>query len=124
MLRLMKEKETIGVVYDQIGTPTWARGLAELIWAMVVNNATGIYHWTDAGVASWYDFAVAIQELGLEKGLLEKGIPVRPIAASNYPTPAKRPSFSVIDKTQAEQISGVQTIHWREQLSKMMDQSL
>jgi len=124
MLRLMKEKETLGVVYDQIGTPTWARGLAELIWAMVVNNATGIYHWTDAGVASWYDFAVAIQELGLEKGLLEKGIPVRPIAASNYPTPAKRPSFSVIDKTQAEQISGVQTIHWREQLSKMMDQLL
>jgi dTDP-4-dehydrorhamnose reductase len=79
-------------------------------------------HWTDAGVCSWYDFAIAIQELAIEKGMLDKAIPVRPIPASAYPTPAERPSFSVIDKTSAEEASGVQTIHWRKQLSAMMDE--
>ncbi|TKF10790.1 dTDP-4-dehydrorhamnose reductase [Enterovibrio norvegicus] len=147
MLRLMAEKEQLGIVYDQIGTPTWAKGLAKMIWAQIeaqgtsdknqgksdfleplseatlsLASAATLLHWTDAGVASWYDFAVAIQELGIEKGLLDKAIPVRPIPASAYPTPAVRPSFSVIDKTTAEQASGVETIHWRKQLSAMMDE--
>ncbi|MFL9806329.1 dTDP-4-dehydrorhamnose reductase [Vibrio cyclitrophicus] len=129
MLRLMAEKEQLGVVYDQVGTPTWAKGLAEMIWALVAKStepnattATQIYHWTDAGVASWYDFAVAIQELAIEKAMLDKAIPVRPIPASAYPTPAKRPSFSVINKTSAEQASGVETVHWRKQLSAMLDE--
>ncbi|WP_447041170.1 dTDP-4-dehydrorhamnose reductase [Vibrio parahaemolyticus] len=136
MLRLMAEKEQLGIVYDQVGTPTWAKGLAQMIWRLAEGqfktNSSGkarselsktqILHWTDAGVASWYDFAVAIQELALEKGLLEKSIPVRPIPASSYPTPARRPNFSVIDKTTAEQISGVDTVHWRKQLSAMLDE--
>jgi len=88
----------------------------------VANNTATTYHWTDAGVASWYDFAVAIQELGLEKGLLEQRIQVRPIPASEYPALAKRPNYSVIDKTQTEQTNGVRTIYWREQLSNMMEQ--
>lgn len=138
MLRLMNEKNQLGVVYDQVGTPTWANGLAKWLWSMTsklanTNSSSSlllqassseeseIFHWTDAGVASWYDFAVAIQELGIEKGQLNKKIPVRPIPASAYPTPAKRPSFSVIDKTSAEEASGLDTVHWREQLSKMMD---
>ncbi len=132
MLRLMAEKDSLGVVYDQVGTPTWAKDLANLIWTLSTqdNNATEkankgengstILHWTDAGVCSWYDFAVAIQEIALEKGMLEKAIPIRPIAASSYPTPAKRPSFSVIDKASAEQLSGLNTIHWRKQLAQMM----
>ncbi|HCG6384315.1 TPA: dTDP-4-dehydrorhamnose reductase [Vibrio parahaemolyticus] len=136
MLRLMTEKEQLGIVYDQVGTPTWAKGLAKMIWCLAEGQSktnssgkarselseTQILHWTDAGVASWYDFAVAIQELALEKGLLEKSIPVRPIPASSYPTPARRPSFSVIDKASAEKISGVETVHWRRQLSAMMDE--
>jgi dTDP-4-dehydrorhamnose reductase len=134
MLRLMAEKEQLGVVYDQVGTPTWAKGLAEMIWGLVAHPSqpqqtetpatlsSSLYHWTDAGVASWYDFAVAIQELAIEKGMLEKPIPVRPIPASDYPTPAVRPSFSVIDKTTAEQASGVETAHWRKQLSSMLDE--
>tara|TARA_Y100000588_G_scaffold248390_1_gene262850 strand:+ start:2521 stop:3438 length:918 start_codon:yes stop_codon:yes gene_type:complete len=138
MLRLMDEKEQLGVVYDQVGTPTWARGLAEMIWALAKNRenesqnscskiqesntSSPIYHWTDAGVASWYDFAVAIQELAFEKGMLDKKIPVRPIPADTYPTPAKRPSFSVIDKATAEKASGVNTVHWREQLSSMLEE--
>ena len=135
MLRLMAEKEQLGIVYDQVGTPTWAKGLATMIWALVAksqspqetestqtSNTALVLHWTDAGVCSWYDFAVAIQELAVEKGMLDKAIPVRPIPASAYPTPAQRPSFSVIDKSTAEQASGVETTHWRKQLSTMMDE--
>ncbi|WP_158769960.1 dTDP-4-dehydrorhamnose reductase [Paraglaciecola sp. L1A13] len=122
MLRLMQEKPQLGVVFDQIGTPTYAAGLADWLWRVSDNNhVKGLYHWTDAGVASWYDFAVAIQELALEKGILKNEIPVRPIYAEQYPTPAKRPAFSVIDKTSAEKDSGLQTIHWRKQLSVMLD---
>ena len=135
MLRLMAEKEQLGIVYDQVGTPTWAKGLATMIWALAdksqsaqdtestqTSNTAHVLHWTDAGVCSWYDFAVAIQELAVEKGMLDKAIPVRPIPASAYPTPAQRPSFSVIDKRSAEQASEVETIHWRKQLSAMMDE--
>ena len=122
MLRLMAEKPQLGVVYDQVGTPTWAAGLAQWLWAVVAKpQVSGLYHWTDAGVASWYDFAVAIQELALEKGMLDKAIPIRPIPASAYPTPAKRPSFSVIDKATAEAASGILGVHWRSQLSSMLD---
>jgi dTDP-4-dehydrorhamnose reductase len=123
MLRLMAEKPVLGIVYDQVGTPTWAAGLAKWLWAVAEKpDVAGIFHWTDAGVASWYDFAVAIQELGVEKGLLTNVIPVNPIPASQFPTPAKRPSFSVIDKTSAELAANVKTVHWRKQLSSMMDE--
>ncbi|MEL0633147.1 dTDP-4-dehydrorhamnose reductase [Pseudoalteromonas carrageenovora] len=135
MLNLMQQKEHLGIVADQVGTPTWAQGLAKMIWSLVTqqiqtnsvdstqnSNKTSILNWTDAGVASWYDFAVAIQELAIEKGLLGKAIPIRPIPASSYPTPAKRPAFSVLNKEQAEQVSGMQTIHWRSQLSDMLDE--
>lgn len=135
MLNLMQQKEHLGIVADQVGTPTWAQGLAKMIWSLVTqqiqtnsvdstqnSNKTAILNWTDAGVASWYDFAVAIQELAIEKGLLSKAIPIRPIPASSYPTPAKRPAFSVLNKAQAEQVSGMQTIHWRSQLSDMLDE--
>ena len=122
MLRLMAEKPQLGVVYDQVGTPTWAAGLANWLWAVAAKpQVSGMYHWTDAGVASWYDFAVAIQELAIEKGMLAKAIPIRPIPGCAYPTPAKRPSFSVIDKTSAEAAADIQTIHWRQQLSAMLD---
>jgi dTDP-4-dehydrorhamnose reductase len=122
MLRLMKEKPQLGIIYDQVGTPTWAKGLAQWLWVMAEKtDVKGIYHWTDAGVASWYDFAVAIQELALEKKLLDKIIPVLPIPATDYPTPAKRPTFSVINKTSAEAVSDLKTVHWRRQLSDMMD---
>lgn len=134
MLRLMADKPELGIVYDQVGTPTWAKGLALWLWAMAAKLAsnsmvvgpqwrgqTPIYHWTDAGVASWYDFAVAIQELAIEKGLLDKAIHIKAIEASAYPLPAARPSFSVIDKQSAEQASELSTVHWRVQLSNMMD---
>ncbi len=123
MLRLMQAPPQLGVVYDQVGTPTWAKGLAQWLWTVAgKQEITGTYHWTDAGVASWYDFAIAIQELALEKGLLDKTIPVLPIPATAYPTPAKRPAFSVIGKNSAEAVSGLKTVHWRKQLSLMLDE--
>lgn len=123
MLRLMAEKPRLSVVYDQVGTPTWANGLARWLWSVAQKpDVKGIHHWTDAGVTSWYDFAVAIQELGLAKGLLEREIPIAAIPGSQYPTPAKRPGFSVLDKSSAEQASGMPAVHWRKQLAKMMDQ--
>ena len=123
MLRLMASRPELGVVTDQVGTPTWAKGLALWIWTVLKKpEVCGIYHWTDAGVASWYDFSVAIMELAVEKGLLEKPIDVRPIPSSDYPTPAKRPASSVLDKQTAEQASGLSTQHWRQQLSLMLDE--
>jgi dTDP-4-dehydrorhamnose reductase len=123
MLKLMQEKPQLGVIYDQVGTPTWAKGLAQWLWIIAGKpEVTGAYNWTDAGIASWYDFAVAIQELGIEKGLLSKMVPVLPIPAISYPLPAKRPLFSVLDKISAEEVSGLKTIHWRKQLSAMMDE--
>jgi dTDP-4-dehydrorhamnose reductase len=122
MLRLMIEKPQLGIICDQVGSPTWARGLAQWLWVIADKpEVTGTYHWTDAGIASWYDFAIAIQELGIEKGLLNAVIPILPISTSAYPTPANRPAFSVMNKSTAEEVSSLRTIHWRKQLSSMMD---
>lgn len=115
MLRLMKEKEQLGVVVDQIGCPTNAKGLAQFLWLLASNeNLEQVYHWSDAGVASWYDFAVAIQELGWKYGLLGKEIPISAIASSAYPTPAKRPKFSLLNSSESHLIC--KQVHWREQL--------
>ncbi|OUX90692.1 MAG: dTDP-4-dehydrorhamnose reductase [Pseudoalteromonas sp. TMED43] len=123
MLRLMAEKPQLTVIDDQIGTPTWAKGLAEVCVSAAKNKNVGVYHWTDEGVASWYDFALAIQELGIEKGLLDKSIPVLPIPSSQYPTPAKRPHYSVLDKqTAREAFALCKPTHWRKQLSAMLDE--
>ncbi|MDL2269856.1 dTDP-4-dehydrorhamnose reductase [Desulfosarcina sp. OttesenSCG-928-A07] len=121
MLRLMKEKEALNVVVDQVGSPTWTGTLSETIWNMVEKpEISGIYHCSDAGVASWYDFAVAIQEEALRLGILEKKIPVSPILSKDYPTPAKRPSYSVLDCTQTWRDLDMSPLHWRSALQKMM----
>ena len=115
MLRLMRERPEVRVVADQIGTPTHAAGLAAAIWALVGANATGIHHWTDAGVASWYDFAVAIEEEASAIGLLTRAVPVVPIRTADYPTPAQRPAYGVLDKTATWAIAGPAR-HWRAEL--------
>ncbi|WP_414040905.1 dTDP-4-dehydrorhamnose reductase [Acidithiobacillus sp. M4-SHS-6] len=120
MLRLMKERETLGVVGDQLGSPTWAAGLAAAIWrASEQPGFHGIQHWTDAGVASWYDFAVAIQEEALTLGLLPRAIPIRMIASSSYPTPARRPACAVLDKSTSYAALGAAP-HWRQALRQML----
>jgi len=120
MLRLMVEREVLGVIADQIGTPTWANSLAKAIWQAIEINATGMHHWTDAGVASWYDFAVAIQEEGIKVGLLDKKILINPLTTADYPTPASRPAYSVLDKSVTWKTLGMQSEHWRDGLRKML----
>ncbi|MCX5864720.1 MAG: dTDP-4-dehydrorhamnose reductase [Deltaproteobacteria bacterium] len=120
MLRLLAERESIGVVANQVGTPTWGRGLAEALWQMCRVQPKGIWHWTDAGVASWYDFAVAIQEEGLICGLLDREISILPINTVDYPTPAKRPSYSVLDKAETWAALGMTSPHWRVALRRML----
>ena len=121
MLRLMRERDEVGVVSDQIGTPTWARSLAEALWtAAAAPGLSGVLHWTDAGVASWYDFAVAIQEEALALRLLERAVPVRPLRTEEYPRPARRPSYSVLDKSASWALLGRPVRHWRESLRLML----
>jgi dTDP-4-dehydrorhamnose reductase len=123
MLRLMRERPEVRVVCDQIGTPTWAVGIAHAIWGFIGTNATpGIYHWTDLGVASWYDFAVAIQEEALTRGLLTKAASVIPIPSSAYPTPAQRPAFSVLNTESARSVVAYPAQHWRHNLRMMLDE--
>ena len=93
-----------------------------MIWRFAERPALhGIYHGTDAGVASWYDFAVAIQEEALTCGLLSRQIPVRPIATADYPTPAKRPAYSVLDKSSTWRDLELQPQHWRSALRQVLD---
>lgn len=120
MLRLMAERDELGVVADQIGTPTWANGLAQALWRIMDKGLAGIYNWTDAGVASWYDFACAIQEEALALGLLQKSVPIRPLRTADYPTPAHRPPYSVLDKSSLWGKLGAAAPHWRVGLKKML----
>lgn len=121
MLRLMREKDSLGVIADQVGTPTWVGSLAEVIWKIAGNpKIAGTHHWSDAGVASWYDFAVAIQEEALAAGLLARSIPIRALTTSEYPLPAKRPAYSVLDKHTLIAATGLQPAHWRANLRKML----
>ncbi|MFC1844493.1 dTDP-4-dehydrorhamnose reductase [Thermodesulfobacteriota bacterium] len=121
MLRLMAERDELKIVADQVGSPTWAKELAKAIWLIVLKtDMHGIYHWTDDGAASWYDFAMAIQEEAHALDLLQKIIPVKPIKTEEYPTPAKRPPYSVLDKTSTCTALGYTPPHWRESLKKML----
>jgi dTDP-4-dehydrorhamnose reductase len=121
MLRLMAEKDSLSVVDDQIGTPTSTWGLARCIDAALQHKPAGILHWSDAGVASWYDFAVAIQDEALRAGLLNNAVPIRPIPGTAYPTPAKRPSFSVLDKQDTIAQLHCAPEHWRHELIKVIN---
>jgi dTDP-4-dehydrorhamnose reductase len=114
MLRLMRERPEVRVVADQLGSPTHADSLARAIWAM--DGQQGIFHWTDAGVASWYDFAVAIHDEALRIGLLARAVPVIPITTADYPTPARRPACGVLDKGASWAITGPAR-HWRHELA-------
>ncbi len=123
MLRLMAERDHLSVVEDQVGTPTWARGLAQACWALIDRpDAEGIYHWSDAGACSWYDFALAIREQALALGLLQDAAEITPIPASNYPTPARRPPYSVLDKSRIRSVLGAAGQHWRAQLAAMLNE--
>jgi dTDP-4-dehydrorhamnose reductase len=120
MLRLFKEKPVVRVVADQVGTPTSAASLAHCVWRAATGDAQGILHFTDAGAASWYDFAVAIYEEARALGLVTNTVDIQPIRTRDYPTPARRPSYSVLDVSATYEVLGVKPIHWRTNLREVL----
>jgi dTDP-4-dehydrorhamnose reductase len=120
MLRLMRERDEVRVVADQVGTPTATHTLASGLWRGVAQGWQGIYHLTDAGVASWYDFAVAIQVYGLGLGLLGRSVPMVPISTAEFPTLAQRPAYSVLDKAATWKALGGVPCHWQVALHKTL----
>lgn len=122
MLRHMGTGETVRVVDDQVGTPTWARSLARAVWRAVSKGVTGVHHFTDAGVASWYDFAVAIGEEAAARGILPETPRVEPVPTSAFPRPAARPAFSVLDKRATWHAIGWTPPHWRNALRACLDE--
>ena len=114
MIRLGKEKSELGVIFDQIGTPTYARDLAVAIFTAIEQGIVpGVYHFSNEGVISWYDFTKAIHRIA--------GITtchVRPLHTSEYPTPASRPHYSVLDKTKIKNVFGIEIPYWEESLKE------
>ncbi|HEY2048168.1 MAG TPA: dTDP-4-dehydrorhamnose reductase [Caulobacteraceae bacterium] len=122
MLRLFGERGEVRVVSDQIGTPTSASTLADALWALGRHGASGVFNCTDAGVASWYDFAQAIAEEAFGLGMIGSQVRVVPIATSDYPTPARRPAFSVLDKSRTWDLLGAPAPHWRVAMREVLVQ--
>ncbi len=123
MLRLMAKSKSIRVVNDQWGSPTWAHDVAECIWRIVaLPEVKGILHWTSAGHCSWYEFAQAIQERAVAKGLLKSACKLVSIPASEYPVAAQRPDYSVLDCE--ETVAKLQHTprDWRIALDAMLDE--
>jgi dTDP-4-dehydrorhamnose reductase len=130
MLRLHRTKaaagDSLGVVADQVGCPTATHTLASACWqALGLDPAAlpcRLLHWSDAGAASWYDFAVAIGELAVQAGLLERSAAVRPLTSAEYPTAAQRPSYALLDCHSTRLLLGLQPQHWRESLNQVLAQ--
>jgi dTDP-4-dehydrorhamnose reductase len=124
MLRLHRLKsaqnETLNVVADQIGCPTSAWNLACACWSAINHGTSGIHHFCDAGAASWYDFAIAIGDAGVAAGIIDQSAKVLPITSSEYPTPAKRPGYSLLDCTATRIALELETNHWQKELSKVI----
>ena len=124
MLRLHALKaaagESLGVVADQVGCPTSTLTLAAACWRAISVEGPQILQWSDAGAASWYDFAVAIGELGVQAGLLERAARVKPLTTADYPTLAQRPSYSLLDCTASRLALGLEPLHWREGLAEVL----
>lgn len=120
MLRLGREKDALGVIFDQIGTPTYARDLAVAIFAAIHKGIVpGIYHFSNEGVCSWYDFTQMIHHLaGIENCKL------RPLHTEEYPTKAKRPHYSVLDKTKIKNVYGIEIPYWVDSLKECIDKLL
>lgn len=116
MLRLGRERDTLGVIFDQVGTPTYARDLAAVIFAAIGKGIVpGVYHFSNEGVCSWYDFTKAIHRLA--------GITtcrVSPLHTDEYPTRATRPHYSVLDKTKIKQTYGVEVPYWTDSLAECL----
>ena len=122
MLRLGKQKKELGVIFDQVGTPTYARDLAKtcleiLCWGISVNISENgnLYHYSNEGVASWYDFAISIMKIGAQD------CKVKPIQTKDYPTLAKRPQYSVLNKSKIKTDFKIEIPYWRDSLKDCIE---
>ena len=124
MLRLHNEREQLGVVADQVGCPSSTLNLAAACWKTILIGSElplpPILHWSDAGAASWYDVAVAIGELGHSLGLVDAPAKVNPITTADYPTPASRPNYSLLDCTTTRAALQLDGQHWQEALKQLL----
>ena len=118
MIRLGQERDSLAVIFDQIGTPTYANDLAQAIFAAINKGVVrGIYHFSDEGVCSWYDFTIAIHRLA---GIAS--CKVKPLHTADYPAKAPRPHYSVLDKTKIKDTFGIEIPHWEESLKRCINQ--
>lgn len=118
MIRLGQERDSLGVIFDQIGTPTYANDLAQAIFAAINKGVVrGIYHFSDEGVCSWYDFTIAIHRMA---GIAS--CKVKPLHTADYPAKAPRPHYSVLDKTKIKDTFGIEIPHWEESLKRCINQ--
>jgi len=120
ILRVAREGKPLRVVDDQLGSPTWARDIAGAIRALIQNRAKGTYHYTNAGSTSWHGFATAILAGATEAGFELKTTSVEPIPTSGYPTPARRPAYSVLDTRKIQSLLTAPIPHWRDSLNEML----
>ena len=124
MLRLHREREQLGVVADQVGCPSSTLNLATACWKTITLGGNTplppIMHWSDAGAASWYDVAVAIGELGHSLGLVNAPAKVNPITTADYPTPASRPNYSLLDCATTRAALQLDGQHWQEALKQLL----
>lgn len=123
ILARLRRDGRVSVVDDQVGTPTSTAQLAAFTWQLLRRpEIAGCLHWTDGGVASWYDFAVAIAEEATLRGLLDSGAIVEPVSSAGHPSRARRPAFSVLDKHATSLLVGVVPLHWRQALRAMLEE--
>ena len=117
MIRLGHERDSLGVIFDQVGTPTYARDLARAIFVAIRQGVVpGVYHFSNEGVCSWYDFTKAIHRLA---GIVD--CKVKPLHTEEYPTLAKRPHYSVLDKTKIKKIYNTEVPYWEDSLKECID---
>ena len=122
ILRLAAEREELSIVDDQIGTPSWTADIAQAMLALIQRNVTGTCHFTNEGVISWYDFAVAILQLAKKLGYPVKIQKLIPIPSSQYPTPAPRPAFTVLNKEKIRDVLDYDIPHWQASLKTMLEE--
>lgn len=120
MLELMRTRKELKVVLDQVGAPTWTHSLAPVAWMFALRAEAGVFHWCDSGLASRYDFAMAIAEEAAELELIEAAPAIWPITSAEYPLRARRPAYSVLDKRATETALGLRAEHWRVNLRRML----
>jgi len=126
MLRLHRERPEIAVVADQVGCPTSTHTLATACWRVIAATDTtaglpAVLHWSDAVAASWFNVAVAVGELAQELELLQQPAPVTPLTTAEYPLPAQRPSYSLLECSATRQVLDLPAVHWRQALRQLLD---